>query len=176
VRHECKYRTPHAQKSGGRKRWPSECKSTGRHANNTGSELVDFGITRSFLDRYRSNRVFVPVVTLFALTVLFSAYAKFDGIVSLTAAARPAKHGEHWWELILVGIAGIGTAIFTVIWPGLTLPVLIYIITAWSIVSPGAVVLAWWIGAYIVFLGIPMLALALRLRRWSGALHIQQTV
>jgi uncharacterized membrane protein HdeD (DUF308 family) len=156
---------------------------------------------------------FIPVATLYALTILFGAYALIDGIVSLIAAVRSARHGEHWWALLLEGVAGLGAAAITMVWPLLTLVVLIYIIAAWALITgileimaairlrrvitgewllvltgvasivfglllfaapgPGAVVIAWWIGAYVFIFGLLMLGLAFRLRRWSGALGPQ---
>jgi len=156
---------------------------------------------------------FMPVVTLYSLTILFGAYALIDGVVSLVAAVRSARHGEHWWELLFEGIIGLGTAVVTVIWPAVTLVVLIYIIGAWALITgvleiaaafrlrrhiagewmlglvgvasvlfgvllfaapgPAAVVLAWWIGAYVFFFGVMMVVLAFRLRRRAAVMHIQ---
>jgi uncharacterized membrane protein HdeD (DUF308 family) len=152
---------------------------------------------------------FLPSVTLLALTILFGAYALIDGVVSLVAAVRSARQGEHWWELVFEGIIGLGAAAVTVIWPAVTLVVLIYIIAAWAVITgvfeilaavrlrrhitgewllilagvtsiifgvllfgapaAGALVLAWWIGAYALVFGVLMLGLALRLWRWSSA-------
>jgi uncharacterized membrane protein HdeD (DUF308 family) len=156
---------------------------------------------------------FIPVATLYALTILFGAYAFIDGIVSLIAAIRCARHGEHWWALLFEGLAGLGAAVGTLFWPLLTLVILIYIIAFWATVTgileivaairlrrfirgewllvltgvasivfgfllfaapgPGAVVIAWWIGAYIFVFGLLMIALAFRLRRWHGELSPQ---
>ncbi len=153
---------------------------------------------------------FTPVATLYTLTLLFGAYALIDGIVSLIAAVRSARHGEHWWPLVFEGIIGLITAAATVAWPLITLLILIYMIAAWAVItgileilaairlrrhvagewllgllgvasivfgillfaspSTGALVLSWWLGAYIFFFGALMLALAFRLRRWSGTL------
>src|SRR6516225_1734249 len=78
---------------------------------------------------------FLPGVTLYALAILFGAYALLDGIVSLMAAMRTGVHGEHWWALVLEGLAGVGAAIVTMLWPTITLLALIYIIAAWAIVT-----------------------------------------
>jgi len=156
---------------------------------------------------------FIPVITLYALTVLFGAYALVDGIASLTAAFRSSQHGEHWWAMLFEGIAGLGAAALTVLRPGITLVFLIFLIAAWAIVTgafevasavrlrqyisgewmfvlagiasivfgvllfaapgTGALVLAWWLGAYILVFGILTLGVALKLRRWSGGLRPQ---
>ncbi len=156
---------------------------------------------------------FIPVATLYALTILFGAYALIDGIVSLGAAIHSARRGEHWWALLFEGVAGLGAAVVTLLWPLLTLVVLIYIIAAWALITgileiasairlrrvitgewllvltgiasivfgfllfaapgPGAIVIAWWIGAYVFIFGLLMLALAFRLRRFHGGLTPQ---
>jgi uncharacterized membrane protein HdeD (DUF308 family) len=156
---------------------------------------------------------FIPVATLYALTILFGAYALIDGIVSLIAAVRSARHGEHWWALLFEGLAGLGAAVVTLLWPSLTLVVIIYIIAFWATLTgvleivaairlrrfirgewllvltgvasivfglllfaapgPGAIVIAWWIGAYVFVFGLLMIALAFRLRRWHGQLSPQ---
>lgn len=151
---------------------------------------------------------FIPVITLYALTILFGAYAFIDGIGALTAAFRSSQHGEHWWALLFEGLVGLGAAAFTALRPGITLVFLIFVIAAWGILTgvleiaaamrlrqhitgewmlalagiasivfgvllfaapgTGALVLAWWLGAYILLFGLLTLGVAFRLRRWSG--------
>lgn len=151
----------------------------------------------------------LPELTLFGLTALFGAYALIDGILSLVAAFRAARHREHWWPLLLEGIAGVGVGAATVARPDITLFALLYAVGAWAVITggleifagfhlrrsladewllvmtgvasvgfgvllflapaPGSVVLASWIGVYLVVFGILMLALALRLRSWDRA-------
>jgi uncharacterized membrane protein HdeD (DUF308 family) len=78
---------------------------------------------------------FIPLATLYGLTILFGAYALIDGVVNLVAAVRSARHGEHWWALLLEGLAGLGAAAVTMVWPLLTLVVLIYIIAAGALIT-----------------------------------------
>jgi uncharacterized membrane protein HdeD (DUF308 family) len=155
----------------------------------------------------------IPTATLYALTILFGVYALIDGIVNLAAAVHSARQGEHWWALLFEGIAGLAAAVVTMLWPLLTLVVLIYIVASWAVITgileilaairlrrfirgewllvltgvasvvfgfllfaapgPGAIVIAWWIGAYVFVFGLLMLGLAFRLRRWSGGLTPQ---
>lgn len=77
----------------------------------------------------------LPAITLYLVTVLFGAYVLTDGIVNLAAAVRTGKHGEHWWELVFEGVAGLAAGVFTFVWPALTLVVLIYIIAAWAVIT-----------------------------------------
>jgi uncharacterized membrane protein HdeD (DUF308 family) len=77
----------------------------------------------------------VPTATLFAVTVLFGAYALIAGLASLTAAFRSSSHGERWWELLFAGIAGVAAAVVTLVWPAVTLVFLIYVIGGWALVT-----------------------------------------
>ncbi|HJV04658.1 MAG TPA: DUF308 domain-containing protein, partial [Actinomycetota bacterium] len=50
-------------------------------------------------------------------------------------AIRRAQQRREWWPLVLEGVAGIGIAIITVIWPGVTALALLYLIAAWALVT-----------------------------------------
>src|SRR4051812_25199251 len=133
---------------------------------------------------------FMPVVTLFTLTLLFGTYALVDGVLSLAAVVRAGRKDEQWWEFVFKGILGLGAAAATMIWPEVSLALLVYAIAGWAVVTgvieivaamrlrryiagewllalagvtsvvfgfllfgapgPGAVVLAWWIGIYVL--------------------------
>jgi uncharacterized membrane protein HdeD (DUF308 family) len=76
-----------------------------------------------------------PVATVFALVLLFSAYALVDGVVALFGAVRAIRSHERWGALLLEGIAGIGAAIVTWAWPHITALVLVWVIAAWAIMT-----------------------------------------
>ncbi|MDX1524136.1 MAG: DUF308 domain-containing protein, partial [Anaerolineae bacterium] len=75
-----------------------------------------------------------PGITLFVLVMLFGAYALLDGIFALIAAVKGSQK-ERWWMLGLEGIAGIAAAAITILWPGMTALVLLYIIGAWALLT-----------------------------------------
>lgn len=98
-----------------------------------------------------------PAVTLVVLLYLIAAWAVVTGIFEVAAAIRLRRMVEHGW---LLGLAGALSIVF-----GLLL---------FAAPGPGAIVIAWWIGAYAMIFGILMLALSFRLRGWSksgGTLH-----
>lgn len=148
-----------------------------------------------------------PGLTITALVLLFAAYAFVDGVFAITAGVRGFRRDERWWAFLLQGAFGVTAAFLTVVWPGITALVLLYLIAAWALVTgvleivaairlrreitgewllalggvasiafgvllvmaPGAGALAvvWLIGAYALFFGVLLLALAFRLRSWG---------
>jgi uncharacterized membrane protein HdeD (DUF308 family) len=99
----------------------------------------------------------VPVITLLFLLYLIAAWAVVTGILEIATAIRLRGMVAREW---LLGIAGVASVIF-----GLLL---------FAAPGPGAIVIAWWLGAYALVFGVLMLALSFRLRgssRTSGTLH-----
>ena len=89
-----------------------------------------------------------PGITLFALVVLFGAYALLDGITAIVLgiAARTERSGDtpvrrEWWAMILVGVLGIAAGIIT-FWPGITAFALLIVIAVTAIVRGIAEVIA----------------------------------
>jgi Uncharacterized conserved protein len=78
---------------------------------------------------------FQPGISLAALVLLFGAYAFVDGIFAIMSAIRRRTGSEPWWLLSLEGIAGIAAGVMTLLWPGLTAIVLLYVIAAWALVT-----------------------------------------
>ena len=75
-----------------------------------------------------------PGISFAALVIVFGAYALADGVLALVSAIR-RRGGRRWWMLVLEGVAGIAAGVATLLWPGLTAIVLLYVIAAWAIVT-----------------------------------------
>ena len=74
--------------------------------------------------------ILIPSSALLALVLLFGAYALLGGIFDLVSAARSPS---HHWAFVLEGIVGIIVGIVTLLWPGITGMVLLYLIGFWAI-------------------------------------------
>jgi uncharacterized membrane protein HdeD (DUF308 family) len=91
---------------------------------------------------------FAPGISLAALVLVFGAYAFADGVLAIISAIRRERPGQRWWLLLLEGIAGIAAGVVTLLWPGITALVLLYLIAAWATVT-----------------GVLEIAVAIRLRK-----------
>jgi uncharacterized membrane protein HdeD (DUF308 family) len=76
-----------------------------------------------------------PGLTLFALIMLFGAYALVDGIFAVIAGIASYGHNERWWAMLLGGVAGILVGLLTFFYPGTTALVLVYFIAAWALLT-----------------------------------------
>ena len=126
----------------------------------------------------------MPIATILALVLLFSAYMVVDGAIAIYAAIRAARKQEGWGFLLFQGIASLAAAAIAFMWPGLTVVAFVLLIAAWSIVS-GCLRLAaamrteqarWWLvlGAaaallYGILMIVAPLSGAVVLTWWLGA-------
>jgi uncharacterized membrane protein HdeD (DUF308 family) len=72
--------------------------------------------------------------TLFALVVVWGAYAVAEGAMALWAGVSDDRREQGRWFLIIAGVAGMLGGVAAWLWPGLTAVVMLSIIAAWSIV------------------------------------------
>ncbi len=82
-----------------------------------------------------------PGLSLFALVILFGAWAFADGVFSLIAAFHRAGK-EGWGWLLFEGLASIAAGVVTFFWPGITALALLFVIAAWSVVTGIAEIVA----------------------------------
>jgi uncharacterized membrane protein HdeD (DUF308 family) len=126
----------------------------------------------------------MPVATILALVVLFSAYMLVDGAFALYAAYQAGRQRRKWGLLLLQGLANIVAGVLAFIWPGLTVLTFVILLAAWSIFS-GCLQLAaafrvdegrWWLvlgGVASIIFGMLLIAApligAVVLTWWMGA-------
>ncbi len=77
----------------------------------------------------------LPAVFLASLVLLFGAYALVDGVFAIIAGLRAAQRNERWWPLALEGLVNIIAAIIVFLLPAAAVLGLLYLISAWSIVT-----------------------------------------
>jgi uncharacterized membrane protein HdeD (DUF308 family) len=95
-----------------------------------------------------------PAITALALVFVIAAWAIVTGIAEIAAAVRLRHHIHGEWMLALAGVASI---VFGVLLAAMPLT--------------GALVLALWVGAYLLVFGVMLVALGLRLRSWTRGSH-----
>jgi uncharacterized membrane protein HdeD (DUF308 family) len=79
--------------------------------------------------------LFMPVATILALVLLFSAYMLVDGGFALYIAVRAMRRRDSWGMPLVQAIASIATGVIAFIWPGITVVAFVLLVAAWSIVS-----------------------------------------
>src|SRR6266576_5955423 len=73
-----------------------------------------------------------PGISLYALTILFGAYATATGIVGLGTAFSGAARGERAW-LVLSSLLGIAVGVMVLVWTGISALALLYVIGAYAV-------------------------------------------
>jgi uncharacterized membrane protein HdeD (DUF308 family) len=112
-----------------------------------------------------------PGISLFALTILFGAYALATGVIGLYYAFTAEVKGERGW-LVFSSLLGIAVGIIVLVWPNISALALLYVIGAYAIaLGIIAIVGAFWLpidggdtalmilgGAVSILFGIVMFA------------------
>jgi uncharacterized membrane protein HdeD (DUF308 family) len=75
-----------------------------------------------------------PGMTLLTLVLFYGAYALIDGVLAIGAAIAGGTLLPRWW-LAVVGLLGIAAGLLTLMMPGLTTVVLLYLIAGWAIAT-----------------------------------------
>jgi uncharacterized membrane protein HdeD (DUF308 family) len=68
------------------------------------------------------------------LVLLFGAFALVNGLATVVLSATGLSGGQWAWFLV-EGLAGMAAGVVTLLWPGITALVLLYLIAAWAIVT-----------------------------------------
>lgn len=78
-----------------------------------------------------------PDVTLWALVVLWGAYAFVDGVTALSAAIADRLLVHRGW-VAFWGVTGIAAGVVTFAWPDITALALLVVIATWSLLIGGS--------------------------------------
>jgi uncharacterized membrane protein HdeD (DUF308 family) len=95
-----------------------------------------------------------PAITVLALVYVIGAWALITGAMEVAAAVRLRQYIAHEWLLAIGGIASIILGFIMILVP-----------------LAGALVVAYWLGAWAFVFGAMLLGLGFRLRRWTGELR-----
>jgi uncharacterized membrane protein HdeD (DUF308 family) len=83
-----------------------------------------------------------PLASIFALVIVWGAYALIDGVLDLGLAIRSGRRGEHWGWFAFAGVCGIVAGLVAFFWPGITALALLFVIAAWAVATGIGAILA----------------------------------
>ena len=92
-----------------------------------------------------------PGVTITFAAIFFAVYFIVDGVLAVIAGIRAAEAHRRWWPFALEGLIGLAAGVIALVWPDVTIVVMVALVAAWAILS-----------------GLAMLVPAFRLPRGSG--------
>jgi uncharacterized membrane protein HdeD (DUF308 family) len=75
-----------------------------------------------------------PHLTFFLLVIVIGVNALIDGLVCIFLGFHGGTDGRSWWEMILLGLIGVGFGIAALVQPGTIALVLLSFVAAWAIV------------------------------------------
>jgi uncharacterized membrane protein HdeD (DUF308 family) len=76
-----------------------------------------------------------PGLILAVLSLLFGIYALVGGGVVLVPALRTSDRGARKWLPLAEGAVGVIAGLAALLWPGLTVSGLLYVIAAWALLT-----------------------------------------
>ncbi len=78
---------------------------------------------------------FFPGAAIFAIAILFGAYAFVDGVFAIVAAVRMSHSDARWPWLIVEGIVGVVVGLITFFVPLATVVALAYLVGVWFVIT-----------------------------------------
>ena len=74
-----------------------------------------------------------PALTAAVIAILIGVNALIDGAMCVFIGIRGGGDGRPWWEMILLGLVGVGFGTAALAWPGPLLATLVIFVGAWAI-------------------------------------------
>ena len=118
-----------------------------------------------------------PGFTVWALVMLFAAYAIVDGAAMIVFGRKLGS----WFWYALAGLVSMAAGVIAIAWPGISAMALLWVIAAWAILSGIFQIMAGWDirkeveGEWVLFVGgvlAILFGLLLFLRPGAGALSV----
>jgi uncharacterized membrane protein HdeD (DUF308 family) len=94
-----------------------------------------------------------PIAAATVLVTVFGVYAFVDGAFAVASGLR-SRAAPRWWLLLCEGMVGAAAGLVVLMWPDITLVLLVYIVASWAMVT-----------------GALEITVALRLQRQAAKLH-----
>jgi uncharacterized membrane protein HdeD (DUF308 family) len=79
--------------------------------------------------------LFWPGLVLTVLSILFGIYAAVDGAITFVPALRSPDRGTRRMLPLAEGAVGIIAGLVALLWPGLTVVGLVYVIAGWAVAT-----------------------------------------
>jgi uncharacterized membrane protein HdeD (DUF308 family) len=79
--------------------------------------------------------LFWPGLILAVLSLFFGIYALVDGGVVLVPALRTSDRGARKWLPLAEGTVGVVAGLLALLWPGMTVSGLLYVIVGWAVAT-----------------------------------------
>jgi len=76
-----------------------------------------------------------PGAILAVLTLVFGIYAIVDGGILLVPTLRTSERGARRWLPLAEGAVGVIAGLVALLWPGLTVSGLLYVIVGWALAT-----------------------------------------
>jgi uncharacterized membrane protein HdeD (DUF308 family) len=85
--------------------------------------------------------IFMPGIAIITMLFVFAAYMLVDGVFGLAAAVTAARRGRRWGLLVAEGILTLLAGIVALVWPAITVAVLVTLLAIWALIT-GAMMIA----------------------------------
>ncbi len=74
-----------------------------------------------------------PGAVLLTIALFWGVYALLDGATAVAAAVSPKGEERPSWPLLMVGVLGLLAGVLTLLWPGLTALLMLYVVAVWAV-------------------------------------------
>jgi uncharacterized membrane protein HdeD (DUF308 family) len=78
---------------------------------------------------------FATGFTLSLLVIFLGVYLVLDGLFAIIGGLMACCDHKNWWMLLIEGIVSLAAGIFVLLWPEISLVIMLYIVAIWAILT-----------------------------------------